>query len=200
LPAVGSATNGAEPGSSVSAPPEGIAAWDLAAHRSWRGNGSYEQGRAGVLARRSDGKNGKMFASGIRKLCGLACAQPGTGEVCGRDQQKRDELGDNLPPDYVTRVKEGAFYGWPWFYIGNHQDPRHPNERQDLVSKITVPDVLIQPHSAPLGVAFYYRRRLSRRVQGRRLRHAPRLLESDPADRLQGGADTDEGRQADWRV
>jgi glucose/arabinose dehydrogenase len=66
-------------------------------------------------------------------------------------------LGDNLPPDYVTRVKPGGFYGWPWYYIGDHEDPR-PNvagQRPDLASQVTVPDVLIQPHSAPLEMTFY---------------------------------------------
>ncbi len=58
-------------------------------------------------------------------------------------------------PDYVTRVKEGAFYGWPWFYIGNHEDPRYGNARPDLKDKITVPDVLLQAHSASLGLTFY---------------------------------------------
>jgi len=62
---------------------------------------------------------------------------------------------DNLVPDYVTRVREGAFYGWPWFYIGNNEDPRHAGERPDLKGKVTVPDVLIQAHSASLGLTFY---------------------------------------------
>jgi glucose/arabinose dehydrogenase len=80
--------------------------------------------------------------------------QPGSGDVwCVTNE--RDLLGDNLPPDYVTRVNEGAFYGWPWFYIGNHEDPRHAGARTDLGSKVTVPDVLLQAHSAPLGIAFY---------------------------------------------
>ena len=68
---------------------------------------------------------------------------------------ERDGLGDNVPPDYITRVREGAFYGWPWYYIGAHQDPRHSGERPDLNDKITVPDVLIQAHSASLGMTFY---------------------------------------------
>jgi len=64
-------------------------------------------------------------------------------------------LGDNLPPDYAMQVKPGGFYGWPWYYIGAHEDPRLAGQRPDLEDKITVPDVLIQPHSAPLGLAFY---------------------------------------------
>jgi glucose/arabinose dehydrogenase len=148
--AVGAATNDAERQFGL-APPGGIAAWEAA--QGLGAGWSYEQGRAGVLVFDPDGKNGKMYATGIRNCAGLT-VQPGTGDVwCATNE--RDELGDNLPPDYATRVSEGAFYGWPWFYIGNHQDPRHPNERADLAAKITVPDVLIQPHSAPLGIAFY---------------------------------------------
>src|SRR5208337_1748454 len=80
--------------------------------------------------------------------------QPGTGELwCATNE--RDALGDNLPPDYVTRVRAGGFYGWPWYYIGANEDPRHKGERPDLADKITVPDVLLQPHSAPLQLVFY---------------------------------------------
>ena len=68
---------------------------------------------------------------------------------------ERDLLGDNLPPDYVTSVKPGAFYGWPWYYIGDHKDTRPGGgTRPDLQGKVTIPDVLLQPHSAPLGLAF----------------------------------------------
>ena len=112
-----------------------------------------EDGRAAVLVFDPDGKNGRVFASGIRNCAGLAVA-PGSGDVwCATNE--RDGLGDNLPPDYVSRIGEGAFYGWPWFYTGNHEDPRHKGERPDLAGKVTVPDVLIQAHSAPLGVTFY---------------------------------------------
>ena len=69
---------------------------------------------------------------------------------------ERDELGNNLPPDYATQVKKGAFYGWPWYYIGSHQDPRWKMApRPKLADQVTVPDVLFQPHSAPLGIDFY---------------------------------------------
>jgi glucose/arabinose dehydrogenase len=64
-------------------------------------------------------------------------------------------LGDNLPPDYVTSVRQGAFYGWPWYYIGDHEDPRLLGERPDLRGKVRVPDVLLQSHSASLGMTFY---------------------------------------------
>ena len=68
---------------------------------------------------------------------------------------ERDGLGDNLPPDYVSRVGEGAFFGWPWTYIGDNPDPRQKPSRPDLAGKVSVPDVLIQAHSAPLGITFY---------------------------------------------
>jgi glucose/arabinose dehydrogenase len=112
-----------------------------------------EQRRADVLAFDSDGRHERVYATGIRNCSGLA-VQPGTGALwCAVNE--RDGLGDDLPPDYVTHVTEGAFYGWPWYYLGDHQDPRHKDERADLANAITTPDVLIQAHSAPLAIAFY---------------------------------------------
>jgi glucose/arabinose dehydrogenase len=112
-----------------------------------------EQRRADVLAFDPDGKNERVYATGVRNCSGLA-VQPGTGALwCAVNE--RDGLGDNLPPDYATHVAQGAFYGWPWYYLGDHQDPRHKGERADLASRVTTPDVLIQAHSAPLGIAFY---------------------------------------------
>ncbi len=113
-----------------------------------------EAERAAVLWTDPDGKSGlHPFAQGIRNCAGLT-VQPATGDVwCATNE--RDALGDNLPPDYATRVREGGFYGWPWYYIGAHEDPRRKGERPDLADKIIVPDVLIQPHSAPLQIAFY---------------------------------------------
>jgi glucose/arabinose dehydrogenase len=113
----------------------------------------YEKDRADVLAFDPDGKNRAVFATGIRNCVGLA-VHPSTGDLwCSTNE--RDGLGDNLVPDYVTRVREGAFYGWPWFYIGSNEDPRHVGERSDLKDKVTVPDVLLQAHSASLGLTFY---------------------------------------------
>jgi glucose/arabinose dehydrogenase len=109
--------------------------------------------RADVLAFDPDGKNERVYATGIRNCSGLA-VQPGTGALwCAVNE--RDGLGDDLPPDYLTHVAQGAFYGWPWYYLGDHQDPRHKDERPDLANHITTPDVLIQAHSAPLASAFY---------------------------------------------
>jgi glucose/arabinose dehydrogenase len=116
---------------------------------SWGG----EADRADVLTFEPDGKRLGTFATGIRNCVGLAI-QPTTGDLyCSTNE--RDGLGDNLVPDYVTRVREGAFYGWPWLYIGGNEDPRHVGDRTDLKAKVTVPDVLLQPHSASLGLTFY---------------------------------------------
>jgi glucose/arabinose dehydrogenase len=112
-----------------------------------------ETGRADVLVFDPQGQNRQIFATGIRN-CVTMAIEPRTNDLwCSTNE--RDGLGDNLPPDYLTRVKEGAFYGWPWYYIGDHEDPRHKGERPDLAGKITVPDVLLQPHSAPLEMTFY---------------------------------------------
>ncbi len=112
-----------------------------------------ERRRADVLAFDPDGGHERVYATGIRNCSGLA-VQPGTGALwCAVNE--RDGLGDDLPPDYATHVAQGAFYGWPWYYLGDHQDPRHKGERADLANAVTMPDVLIQAHSAPLGIAFY---------------------------------------------
>jgi glucose/arabinose dehydrogenase len=79
---------------------------------------------------------------------------PQTGELwCSVNE--RDALGDNLVPDYITHVQEGGFYGWPWWYIGAHQDPRHQGKHPELKDKVIVPDVLLQPHNASLEFTFY---------------------------------------------
>jgi glucose/arabinose dehydrogenase len=112
-----------------------------------------EAGRADVLAFEPEGKNERIFATGIRNCVGLAVA-PSSGTVwCSTNE--RDGLGDDVPPDYITRVRDRAFYGWPWCYIGAHEDPRQPGARPDLKDRITIPDVLLQAHSASLGMTFY---------------------------------------------
>jgi glucose/arabinose dehydrogenase len=116
-------------------------------------SGGPEKRRADVLAFASDGGSEKTFATGLRNCSGVAI-RPGSDELwCVVNE--RDLLGDDLVPDYATQVKPGGFYGWPWYYLGAHEDPRHAAERPDLADKITTPDVLIQSHSAPLGIAFY---------------------------------------------
>jgi glucose/arabinose dehydrogenase len=149
LVSVGSGSNDAE----GAAPLQGA---ELASFQATHAPGAAwgaEENRADVLAFDPDGGHMRVFATGIRNCSGLAI-QPATGALwCAVNE--RDMLGDDLPPDYATSVKQGAFYGWPWYYIGANVDPRHKGERADLAAKIAIPDVLIQPHSAPLGIAFY---------------------------------------------
>jgi glucose/arabinose dehydrogenase len=112
-----------------------------------------EEGRAEVREFDPDGKNVQTYATGLRNCVSLAI-QPDTNKLwCVVNE--RDDLGDNTPPEYATSVKRGAFYGWPWYYIGDNQDPRWPNARPDLKGHVTIPDVLMQAHTAPLGIAFY---------------------------------------------
>jgi glucose/arabinose dehydrogenase len=112
-----------------------------------------EELRANVLSFDPNGQNRKIVATGLRNCASMAL-QSVTGQLwCVVNE--RDELGDNTPFDYATRVVEGAFYGWPWYYIGGHEDPRQAGMRPDLKDKVTVPDVLMQAHSAPLGIVFY---------------------------------------------
>jgi glucose/arabinose dehydrogenase len=79
---------------------------------------------------------------------------------------ERDELGDDLVPDYVTRVRDGGFYGWPWFYIGPNQDPRHAGKHAELRDKVIVPDVLLHSHSASLQMEFYTGRQFPAEYNG----------------------------------
>jgi glucose/arabinose dehydrogenase len=109
--------------------------------------------RANILEYTPEGKFVGIYASGIRNPVGLAI-NPETGELW-TSINERDNLGDNLVPDYVTHVQRGGFYGWPWFYIGGNQDPAHPGKHPELKDKVIVPDVLIQAHSASLGMTFY---------------------------------------------
>jgi glucose/arabinose dehydrogenase len=110
-----------------------------------------ERDRADVLVFDPDGGGRQVYASGIRNCVGLAVHQ---GDVwCSTNE--RDGLGDDLVPDYITRVWRGGFYGWPWYYLGDHEDPRHKGERPDLAGTAIVPDVLLQAHSASLQMTFY---------------------------------------------
>jgi glucose/arabinose dehydrogenase len=132
-------------------PPGGAKAWQ-AAHGLGAAWGA-DTGRAVVL--RMDPATGALspYAQGLRNCSGLG-VQPGNAAFwCVTNE--RDGMGDNLPPDYATHLTPGAFYGWPWFYIGDHPEPRLSGARADLADQVTLPDVLIQPHSAPLGIAFY---------------------------------------------
>ncbi len=146
---VGSGSNAAQ--SLARRDPGQIRQWE--AHTLRGAAWDEEADRANVLVFDPDGSNRHVFADGIRNCVGLA-VHPRTGDLwCSTNE--RDGLGDNLVPDYVTRIREGAFYGWPWYYIGANEDPRHKGERPDLAAQVTVPDVLLQPHSAPLQMTFY---------------------------------------------
>jgi glucose/arabinose dehydrogenase len=112
-----------------------------------------EKRRADILAFDPEGKNERVYAWGIRNPVGLA-KHPETGQLWA-SVNERDLLGDHLVPDYITHVEEGGFYGWPWYYIGPNQDPRHKGKRPELRDKTIVPDVLVQSHSASLDLTFY---------------------------------------------
>jgi glucose/arabinose dehydrogenase len=109
--------------------------------------------RAAVTICDPDGKNARLYATGLRNPVGLAI-EPVTGEVW-TSVNERDDLGDDLPPDYFTSLRDGGFYGWPYSYIGDNVDPRVKPQRPDLVSRAIIPDVLLGAHVAPLQFAFY---------------------------------------------
>jgi glucose/arabinose dehydrogenase len=109
--------------------------------------------RADVLEYTPAGKFVKIYAYGIRNCVGEAI-NPTTGQLwCSTNE--RDRLGNNLVPDYITSVKEDGFYGWPWYYMGGHQDPRLKGKHPELKSKVITPDVLLNPHFASLEMTFY---------------------------------------------
>jgi glucose/arabinose dehydrogenase len=121
--------------------------------RSNNSDDASEANRARIFEFNPDGTDQNVYAWGIRNAVGIAFC-PGTNELWVSTNE-RDELGDDLPPDYISSVKPDGFYGWPWFYIGNHVDPHHKGQHVDLASKVIVPDVLVQAHSATLNLCFY---------------------------------------------
>lgn len=112
-----------------------------------------EKDRANILAFNPDGSNMRIYASGIRNPSGIAI-DPKSDQLW-TTVNERDGLGDNLVPDYITSVREGGFYGWPWWYMGGHQDPRHEGKHPELKDKVITPDVILQPHNASLQITFY---------------------------------------------
>jgi glucose/arabinose dehydrogenase len=112
-----------------------------------------EKQRGRILTVNPDGTDLKVYATGLRNPVGMGWA-PGTNHLWAAVNE-RDELGDNLVPDYLTSVKEGGFYGWPYSYYGQHLDPRVTEQQPALVAKAIVPDVPLGAHSASLGLAFY---------------------------------------------
>ncbi len=113
----------------------------------------HEVRRANILQINPDGSGEKIYAAGLRNPVGMDWA-PGTTTLWTAVNE-RDELGDNLVPDYLTSVREGGFYGWPYAYFGPNVDPRRKGERPDLVQKTLVPEVPLGAHTASLGLAFY---------------------------------------------
>ncbi|HEY9155086.1 MAG TPA: PQQ-dependent sugar dehydrogenase [Opitutaceae bacterium] len=148
--AVGSGSNVAEEMAKKS--PEAIQQWE--ASQGFGAAWGPERNRANILVTDPEGHEPlHTFATGIRNPVGIAI-NPTTGELWAATNE-RDGLGDDLVPDYITHVQQGGFYGWPWYYLGNHEDPRHAGERPDLANKAIVPDVPIQAHSASLEIVFY---------------------------------------------
>jgi glucose/arabinose dehydrogenase len=120
--------------------------------------------RAAISEYNPDGTAHRILASGVRNPIGLAF-NPTTKQLWAAVQE-RDLIGEDLVPDYVTSIRDGAFYGWPYSYIGPNEDPRRKGERPDLVQKAVVPDVLIQAHSAVLGLVFYEGRQFPAEYRG----------------------------------
>jgi len=115
-----------------------------------------EHNRANILEVNPDGTGLHVYASGIRNPVGIAI-DPRTGELWA-SVNERDRLGDDVPPDYITHVEPGGFYGWPWYYIGGNWDPRLQGRHPELKDKVIVPDVLLEPHNASLEMTFYEKR------------------------------------------
>jgi glucose/arabinose dehydrogenase len=112
-----------------------------------------ERMRANILIMNLDGTDLRVYASGLRNPVGMDF-EPVTGALWTAVNE-RDNLGDDLVPDYMTSVREGGFYGWPFSYFGQHEDPRLAGQRPELVAKAIVPDVPLGSHTASLGLVFY---------------------------------------------
>ncbi|MCL4766382.1 MAG: PQQ-dependent sugar dehydrogenase [Hyphomicrobiaceae bacterium] len=123
-----------------------------------------EENRAVVRVFDPEGRTVRNYATGLRNCSGMAM-QPGTDTLWCTGNE-RDHLGANVPPDYLTSVQDGGFYGWPWHYIGSNEDPAHAGERPDLKGRVTTPEALIQAHSSTLDVVFYDKDALPREYRG----------------------------------
>jgi glucose/arabinose dehydrogenase len=123
-----------------------------------------EKERADVLEFNPDGSGRRIYAYGIRNAVGIA-VDPETGALWG-SVNERDELGDTLPPDYITHIEDGGFYGWPFYYLGPNWDPKHQGKHPELKDKVIVPDVLVQPHFASLEMTFYEGKQFPKEYSG----------------------------------
>ena len=137
----------------------------------------------------------RVFASGLRNP-GRHGLGAGDAARCGPSVNERDELGSDLVPDYMTSVRDGGFYGWPYSYFGQHVDTRVKPPRPDLVAKAIVPDYALGPHTASLGLAFARHDAARRAFAQRHVRRPARLVEPQAAQRLQGDLRAVRGRQA----
>jgi glucose/arabinose dehydrogenase len=143
---------------------DGNKMWVSVGSQSNNNDDARENRRAAILEFTPDGKSERFYATGIRNPVGLA-VDPKTGALW-TSVNERDALGDHLVPDYITKVREGGFYGWPWYYIGGNYDPKHEGKRPELQDTVIVPDVLLQSHSASLDLTFYYANQFPREYQG----------------------------------
>jgi glucose/arabinose dehydrogenase len=157
---IGSASNVA--GGMPEKTPEEIRAWE-ATHGIGAAWGD-EENRAVVRIFDPDGTSVRNYATGLRNCSGMA-VQPGTNSLWCTGNE-RDHLGANLVPDFLTRVRAGGFYGWPWYYTGGNEDPAHAGERPDLRDEVIVPDVLIQAHSSTMQMVFYNNNAFPRQYRG----------------------------------
>ena len=123
-----------------------------------------DQRRAGIVEINPDGSDARIFARGLRNPVGMDW-EPQTN-VLWTVVNERDLLGDDLVPDYLTSVKEGAFYGWPYSYFGQNEDPRKKGQRPDLVAKAIKPDYAVGSHVAALGLTFYRGKAFPPRYRG----------------------------------
>nr|WP_313518176.1 sorbosone dehydrogenase family protein [Pseudomonas sp.] len=123
-----------------------------------------ERRRANILEINPDGSGERLYATGLRNPVGMGWA-PGS-QTLWTAVNERDNLGEELVPDYLTRVEDGGFYGWPYAYFGAHEDPRMAGQRPDLVARSKVPDVSLGAHSASLGLAFYTQKAFPPKYRG----------------------------------
>ena len=123
-----------------------------------------DRNRAAINRYNPDGSGHELYAEGTRNPIGLHW-YPGTDTLWAAVQE-RDELGDDLVPDYFTHIQQGGFYGWPYAYAGSHEDPRRKGEKPDLVAKTIQGDVLLPSHAAVLDFAFYTGKMMPKHFQG----------------------------------
>ena len=154
-----------------------------------------EKNRAAIWEVERTSGRWRLFATGLRNPNGLSF-EPQTGALWAVINE-RDELGPNLVPDYMTSVKDGAFYGWPYSYYGQHVDPRVQPQRPDLVAKAIAPDYALSSHVAPLGMAFNTGDGMGSKYKGGAFVGEHGSWNRATAQRLQGGVRAVQGRQAE---